>query len=50
MADFAEYESYDGLGLAELVLARQLSAEELLDAAAARGGAAEYSHQMRFPP
>ena len=36
MAAFAEYERYDALGLAELVKARQVTAEELLDAAIAR--------------
>src|SRR5262249_4794395 len=33
---FAEYDSYDALGLAELVRAKQVSAEELLDEAIAR--------------
>jgi amidase/6-aminohexanoate-cyclic-dimer hydrolase len=33
---FAEYEKYDGLGLAELVARREVSAEELLDAALER--------------
>ena len=36
MADFAEYESYDGLGLAELVSGKEVSPEQLLDAAIAR--------------
>ncbi|HEV8615081.1 MAG TPA: amidase [Methylomirabilota bacterium] len=36
MIPFPEYERYDGLGLAELVHSRQISAEELLEAAIAR--------------
>ena len=36
MADFKEYESYDGLGLAELVRHKQVSPTELLDAALTR--------------
>lgn len=36
MSGFAEYEHYDGLGLAELVRAGQVTPEELLDAAIAR--------------
>ena len=36
MADFKEYETYDGLGLAELVRKGEVSAGELLDAALAR--------------
>ena len=36
MADFKDYESYDGLGLAELVRHKQVSPSELLDAALAR--------------
>ena len=36
MADFAEYERYDGLGLAELVRRRLVTPEDLLDAALAR--------------
>ena len=36
MADFAEYESYDGLGLAELVREKQVSPEDLLEAAITR--------------
>jgi amidase/6-aminohexanoate-cyclic-dimer hydrolase len=36
MADFKEYESYDGLGLAELVRHKQVSPQELLDAALTR--------------
>ncbi|HEY7521924.1 MAG TPA: amidase [Methylomirabilota bacterium] len=36
MAGFAEYERYDGLGLAGLVKARHVSPEELLEAAIAR--------------
>ena len=36
MTDFAEYESYDGLGLAELVSSNEVSPEQLLDAAIAR--------------
>ena len=41
MSTFAEYEDYDGLGLAELVRRKQVKPEELLDAAIARvGGAA----------
>jgi amidase len=36
MSGFAEYERYDGLGLAELVRSRAVSAAELLDAAIAR--------------
>ena len=35
---FTEYGSYDGLGLAELVRSRQVSAQELLDEAIARTG------------
>jgi amidase len=33
---FREYGSYDGLGLAELVRKKQVSAKELLDEAIAR--------------
>ncbi|MFN8523089.1 MAG: amidase [Chloroflexota bacterium] len=33
MAGFREYEAYDGLGLADLVRRREVTAEELLDAA-----------------
>ncbi len=33
---FAEYERYDGLGLAELVRGRQVKADELVEAALAR--------------
>src|SRR5271156_6983192 len=33
---FAEYATYDGVGLAELVRARQIGAGELVDAATAR--------------
>ena len=36
MAGFAEYERYDGLGLAGLVQARHVTPEELLEAAIAR--------------
>src|ERR671924_889322 len=36
MSEFAEYEHYDALGLADLVGHRQVSADELLDAAVAR--------------
>jgi amidase len=36
MSEFAEYEHYDALGLADLVRRRQVSADELLDAAIAR--------------
>jgi amidase len=36
MRTFAEYEAYDGLGLAELVRQKHVSAAELLDAAIAR--------------
>jgi Asp-tRNA(Asn)/Glu-tRNA(Gln) amidotransferase A subunit family amidase len=36
MSGFAEYERYDALGLADLVRRRQVTAEELLDAALAR--------------
>ena len=36
MSGFAEYEHYDALGLADLVRRRQVSADELLDAAIAR--------------
>ena len=36
MADFKEYESYDGMGLAELVRHKQVSPSELLDAALTR--------------
>jgi amidase len=36
MQGFAEYVDYDGLGLAELVRAKQVSAQEVLDAAIAR--------------
>jgi amidase len=36
MAGFAEYTDYDGLGLAELVRRKQVSAREVLDAAIAR--------------
>ncbi|MEZ5926804.1 MAG: amidase [Hyphomicrobiaceae bacterium] len=36
MADFKEYESYDGLGLAELVRQKQVTPAELLDAALVR--------------
>lgn len=36
MSTFTEYEDYDGLGLADLVRRRQVSPEELLEAAIAR--------------
>ena len=36
MAGFAEYEQYDGLGLAGLIQARHVTPDELLDAALAR--------------
>ncbi len=36
MAGFADYEAYDGLGLAALVARREVSAEELLEAAIER--------------
>ena len=36
MSGFAEYERYDALGLAELVRRREITADELLDAALAR--------------
>jgi amidase len=36
MFDFEEYEQYDGLGLAELIRTRQLSAGEVCEAAVAR--------------
>src|ERR671924_14401 len=36
MSEFAEYEHYDALGLADLVRRRQVSADALLDAAIAR--------------
>ena len=36
MSGFADYEHYDALGLADLVRRRQVSADELLDAAIAR--------------
>ena len=36
MSEFAEYEHYDALGLADLVRRRQVTADELLDAAIAR--------------
>src|SRR6185436_11388612 len=36
MAGFAEYEKYDGLGLADLVRRKQVKPEELLDAAIER--------------
>src|SRR3954471_1165548 len=36
MARFEEYERYDGLALAELVRRREITAEELLDAAITR--------------
>jgi amidase/6-aminohexanoate-cyclic-dimer hydrolase len=36
LADFREYEDYDGLGLAELVRRKQVSAGEILEAALAR--------------
>ena len=36
MSGFVEYEHYDALGLADLVRRRQVSADELLDAAIAR--------------
>jgi amidase len=36
MSEFAEYEHYDALGLADLVRRRQVSADELLDAAIVR--------------
>jgi amidase len=36
MSAFAEYEQYDALGLADLVRRKQVTAEELLDAAIAR--------------
>ena len=36
MHGFAEYVEYDGLGLAQLIQARQVSAAEVLEAAIAR--------------
>ena len=39
MGGFAEYEAFDGLGLAELVRKKETSAEELLDAAIERAEA-----------
>ncbi len=36
MAEFAEYQSYDALGLAALIAKKQVKAEEVLDAALAR--------------
>ena len=36
MAGFAEYEAYDGLGLADLVRRRKVTPEELLTEAMAR--------------
>jgi len=36
MSDFKEYEEYDGLGLAELVKRREVSADDLLDSAIER--------------
>ncbi|AXK40376.1 amidase [Crenobacter cavernae] len=36
MKGFTDYEDYDGLGLAELIKKREVSAEEVLDAALAR--------------
>ena len=36
MGAFAEYESYDAVGLAELVAKGEVSAEDLLDSAIAR--------------
>ncbi len=36
MASFAEYQDYDGLGLAALIRAREVSAEEVLEAAIER--------------
>lgn len=36
MAGFAEYQSYDALGLADLVARKQVKAEEVLEAALAR--------------
>ena len=36
MSEFAEYEQYDGMGLAELVRRREVSAEDLLETAIAR--------------
>jgi amidase len=36
MAEFTEYEQYDGLGLAELIRTRQVSAAEVREAAVAR--------------
>ena len=36
MSGFAEYEDYDALGLADLVRRREVTAEELLEAAIAR--------------
>ena len=39
MSDFAEYENYDALGLAQLVRDGDVSAGEVLDAAIARAGA-----------
>src|SRR6266508_5478867 len=36
MSTFPEFESYDGVGLAELVRRREVSPEELLEAAIAR--------------
>ena len=38
MADFTEFESYDGLGLAELVKTKAVTPDELLDAAIDRAG------------
>ena len=36
MSDFKEYDQYDGLGLAELIRAKQISAAEVCEAAIAR--------------
>jgi amidase len=38
MSGFAEYEHYDALGLADMVRRRQVTADELLDAAIVRAG------------
>ena len=36
MGTFADYESFDGLGLAELIRTRRIEPKELLEAAIAR--------------
>ena len=36
MSGFSEYESYDGLGLAELIRQKAVTPDEVLDAAIAR--------------